>query len=138
MGVLVHPNTDDERANGVAITRNIYDPNWPGFYVNAQLGESLVANPDPGARPEEFLISRIGEHGEYETQYISRSSLVPTGIAILKVADIGRLVDAMEIIQPHFARLYGHSNDPTFAMDIEWKIRDDLSLQIKQARPTVD
>lgn len=138
MGVLLHPNEDNEIANGVAYTKNIYDPNWPGFYVNAQLGESLVTNPDPGARPEEFLISRIGEHGEYETQYISRSSLVPAGTAILKDAEIARLVDAMEIIQPHFARLYGHPDDPTFAMDIEWKIRDDASLQIKQARPTVD
>lgn len=138
MGVLLHPNEDNEIANGVAYTKNIYDPSWPGFYVNAQLGESLVANPDPGAHPEEFLISRIGEHGEYETQYISRSSLVPPGTAILKDAEIMRLVEAMEIIQPHFARLYGRPDDPTFAMDIEWKIRDDASLQIKQARPVVD
>lgn len=138
MGVLLHPNEDDERANGVAYTKNIYDPAWPGFYINAQLGESLVTNPDPAARPEEFLISRIGEHGEYETQYISRSSLVPAGTAILADADIARLVDAMELIQPHFASLYDRPGDPVFAMDIEWKIRDDGSLQIKQARPTVD
>ena len=30
------------------------------------------------------------------------------------------------------------ADDPTFAMDIEWKVRADGSLQIKQARPTVD
>ena len=138
MGVLLHPNEDDEQANGVAYTRNIYDPSWPGFYVNAQLGESLVTNPDPGARPEELLISRIGEHGEYETQYISRSSLVPAGRAILGEPDLERLVAAMERIQPHFARRYGRPDDPTFAMDIEWKIRKDGSLQVKQARPTVD
>ncbi len=138
MGVLLHPNEDDERANGVAYTRNIYDPSWPGFYINAQLGESLVTNPDPGARPEELLISRIGEHGEYETQYVSRSSLVPAGQAILGADDLARLVDAMEQIQPHFARLYRRADDPTFAMDIEWKVRADGSLQIKQARPTVD
>ena len=138
MGVLLHPNEDDEQANGVAYTKNIYDPSWPGFYVNAQLGENLVTNPTGTERPEEFLISRIGEHGEYELQYISRSSLVPAGTPIVKPADVDLLVDAMEQIQPHFARLYGRPDDPTFAMDIEWKIRDDGSLQIKQARPTVD
>jgi phosphoenolpyruvate synthase/pyruvate phosphate dikinase len=138
MGVLLHPNEDDEVANGVAYTKNIYDPSWPGFYVNAQVGESLVTNPDPGARPEEFLISRIGEHGEYETQYISRSSLAPAGTPVLKQADIERLVEAMEAIHPHFAGLYGRPDDPSFAMDIEFKIRKDGSLQIKQARPTVD
>ncbi|MEM7158021.1 MAG: PEP/pyruvate-binding domain-containing protein [Myxococcota bacterium] len=42
MGVLVHPNFDDERVNGVAVTKNIYDPAWPGFYVNVQVGESCA------------------------------------------------------------------------------------------------
>jgi len=138
MAVLLHPNEDDERANGVAYTKNIYDPNWPGFYVNAQLGENLITNPSPGAIPEEFLISRLGEHGEYETQYISHSSLVPTGTLLLAPADIDRLVAAMERIQPHFATRYGRADDLDFAMDIEWKLRADGSLQIKQARPTVD
>ena len=60
MGVLLHKNEDDEVANGVAYTKNIIDANWPGFYVNAQVGEALVTNPAADARPEEFLISRIG------------------------------------------------------------------------------
>lgn len=138
MGVLLHPNEDDEKANGVAYTKNIYDPNWPGFYVNTQVGESLVTNPEAGAKPEEFLISRIGEHGEYETQYISRSNQVPAGTAVLPAERIGELVGYMEKIQAHFKKVYGRSQDPTFAMDIEFKLRDDGTLQVKQARPTVD
>ncbi|MBK8251413.1 MAG: hypothetical protein IPK82_01935 [Polyangiaceae bacterium] len=138
MGVLIHPNEDDELANGVAYTKNIYDPNWPGFYINAQVGESLVTNPPPGSAPEELLISRIGENGEYETQYISRSTLSPEGKPVLSPTDIERLVAALEKVHVHFAKRYGRSGDDTFAMDVEFKIRKDGSLQIKQARPTVD
>lgn len=88
MGVLVHPNFDDETANGVAVTKNIYDPNWPGMYVNVQAGESLVTNPDAGATPDEFLMARLGPRGEYETQFIQNSNLLPSE------DDIARAVSA--------------------------------------------
>ena len=39
MGVAVHPNFDDERVNGVAVTYHVLDPRFPGFYINAQVGE---------------------------------------------------------------------------------------------------
>lgn len=45
MAVLVHPNFDNEIANGVALTKNVYFPDFKGFYVNVQVGESLVTNP---------------------------------------------------------------------------------------------
>lgn len=138
MGVLLHKNEDDEQANGVAYTKHIYDPNWPGFYINAQLGEQLVTNPGAGVTPDTLLISRLGEHGEYETQHITHSTEVPEGSTVLKKADLDKLVSAMEVIQAHFKTLYKKSEDPQFAMDIEFKIRVDGSLQIKQARPTVD
>lgn len=136
MAVTVHPNQDDELANGVAITKNIYDENWPGFYVNAQVGESLVTNPDPSAVPEEMLVSAIGPNGEYEVQRLRRSSLA-NGKAVLNDAQLKELVASMEKIQEHFKRLYRRQNDPTFAMDIEFKITKEGKLSVKQARPTV-
>ena len=51
MGVLVHPNFDDEVANGVAVTKNPFDPNWPGFYVNVQVGECSSRTPTRTRRP---------------------------------------------------------------------------------------
>lgn len=137
MGVLVHPNFDDEEANGVALTRNIYDPNWPGFYVNVQVGEQLVTNPPPGATPDEFLISAIGPNNEYETQFIRRSSLTTDGAPILSDAHTNRLRRAMETIQRHFKSRYGRDGDPKFSMDLEFKVDVNGALVIKQARPEV-
>ena len=138
MGVLVHPNYDDERANGVAVTKNVYDPNWPGFYVNVQVGEQLVTNPTGGATPDEFLISAIGEHGEYETQFVRHSNETRGGKPVLTKAQTAELTKAMEDIQAHFKKVYRKEGDPKFAMDIEFKIGADGHLVVKQARPYVE
>lgn len=137
MGVLVHPNFDDEKANGVAITRNIYDPNWPGLYVNAQVGEALITNPT-GAKPDEFLIAKLGPNGEWETQYVTHSDQVPAGQTVLSTAQVRQLAAALEKVQAHFKVVYQKQNDPTFAMDVEWKFDAAGRLVIKQARPVVN
>ena len=138
MGVLVHPNFDDELANGVAVTKNPYDPFWPGFYVNVQVGESLVTNPDPNATPDELLISAIGEHGEYETQYIRRSTLTQDGAPVMTAAQIAGLTGLLETIQARFKVIYGKQDDPGFAMDVEFKVDARGALAVKQARPWVE
>ena len=138
MGVLVHPNFDDERANGVAVTKNPYDPNWPGFYVNVQVGESLVTNPDPNATPDELLISAIGPEGEYETQYIRRSTLTQDGKHVLSDDEVATLTTALATIQERFKVVYAKQDDPGFAMDVEFKFGANGRLVVKQARPWVD
>lgn len=138
MGVLVHPNFDDEAANGVAVTKNPYDPDWPGFYVNVQVGESLVTNPDPDATPDEILISAIGPQGEYETQYIRRSTLTQDGRPVLSAEQLAVLTQALETIQARFRVVYGKQDDAAFAMDVEFKFGADGGLVVKQARPWVD
>ena len=136
MGVTLQPNFDDEIVNGVAITKNIYDPNWPGFYINSQVGESLVTNPQPGAVPEEMLVSAIGPQGEYEVQRLRRST-ESGGKPVMTDAQLQELVHAMERIQSHFQRVYNRVGDPTFAMDIEFKFDLNGKLVVKQARPVV-
>jgi pyruvate, water dikinase len=136
MGVTVHPNVDGELANGVAITRNIYDASWPGFYINAQVGEDLVTNPDPLSTPEEMLVSAIGENGEYEVQRIRRSSLTG-GKPVLDARQRKDLVDALAVIQAHFKTILDHAGDDGFAMDVEWKVLPTGAIYVKQARPAV-
>lgn len=138
MGVLVHPNFDDERVNGVAVTKNIYDPAWPGFYVNVQVGEALVTNPDPGATPDEVLIQILPPDDTVEIQYIRRSSLVEAGATVMTREQLELLVQQLQTIDRHFVPLYGRQGDRSFAMDVEFKIDADGVMVIKQARPWVD
>ena len=138
MGVLVHPNFDDEVANGVAVTKNPFDPNWRGFYVNVQVGESLVTNPDPDATPDELLISAIGPQGEYETQVIRRSTLTHDGARVMTPEQLALLTTAMDTIQRRFKIIYGAQRNRSFAMDIEFKVDLAGRLVVKQARPWVD
>jgi pyruvate, water dikinase len=138
MGVLVHPNFSDEQANGVGVTRNIYNPDWKGFYVNVQVGEDLVTNPEPNSIPEELVISTVGQAGAYELQYLRYSNLVPAGDTVLTTDQVFELVEAMELIHQHFQHnVFGAGHDPAFAMEIEFKIDAQGQLSVKQARPWV-
>ncbi len=143
MAVLVHPNFDEELANGVGLTKNIFDPNWPGCYINAQLGEALVTNPPPGSVPDELVVMRtvVSDNPityDNEIIYIRRSSLVTPPDHVLTDEQIKLLFLHMMDIQKHFKAVYHRQNDPAFAMDIEFKIDKDKQLIIKQARPWVD
>lgn len=137
MGVLCHPNQDDELANGVAVSKNIIDPAWTGYYVNAQLGESLVTNPDPNAIAEEFLIARLLGNTTYTIQHVTFSNLVPEGQTVITTAQAEELAARLAAIHNHFQPLYG-GFPGVFAMEIEWKIISTGALQIKQARPWVE
>jgi len=137
MGVLVHPNFSDEQVNGVAVTKNIYDINWAGYYVNTQVGEDLVTNPDAASTPEEFLVAQLAGSEPYEIQYIRYSNQIEPNERLLTKTQIFQLADQMEKIQEHFKPLY-QSSDPNFAMEIEFKITEAGTLSIKQARPWID
>lgn len=139
MGVLVHPNFDDELANGVALTKNIYFPNFAGFYINTQVGEALVTNPNGNEAAEELLILEdINVNGEkYEVIRMRQSSLVADGKSLLSPGQLRLLVQQMERIQEHFKYVYGQASNADFAMDIEFKIDMGAQLVIKQARPWI-
>ena len=136
MGVLVHPNYSDELANGVAVSFDPTDPTDPTsssdwYYVNTQIGEDLVTNPEAHSVPEEILLYR----GGYIV--VSTSNLVEPGKLLMSDSQLIQLRDHLTTIHAHFEALYNPGPGEPFAMEIEFKITSDNILSIKQARPWV-
>lgn len=143
MGVLAHPNFDMERVNGIAVTKNLFDENVKGNYINAQVGESQVANPDPGAVPDELIvietvISTDPQKLGRETIFIRHSNISLMGQDVMTEPQIDDLINHLERINHHFRVVYEREGDAEFAMDVEFKIDRENRLAIKQARPWVD
>lgn len=129
MGVLLIPAVSDEKANGVAVS---YDPVYetPGaYYVNAQLGEDLVTNPEARSVPEALLLAADGTVG-----VISHSNLIEPGTSLLTDAQVTTLRSSLTIIRDRFAALYAPAPGERFAMEVEFKITAKGTLSIKQAR----
>ena len=134
MGVLVHPNYSGELANGVAVS---FDPLYgtdENYYVNTQVDEDLVTNPDAHSVPEEILL-----HQSYIYLYgvVATSNQVPPGQLIMSAEQLEQLRRHLAVIHEEFGELYGIGDGERFAMEIEFKITSENILAIKQARPWV-
>ena len=133
MGICGSRSFPDEEANGVLITRNIIDPFAAGYYVNVQLGEISVTNPEDGSTPEAFSILP-NPGGGVQVAPIYFSSLSPDK-SILSVAEVEALYAVSKKAQKHFAQLYGQ-DAYFFALDIEFKFDEpNRTVYLKQARP---
>jgi hypothetical protein len=139
MGILVHRSFDEE-ANGVCITKNIYNKNLPAITINAQTGETSVVSPPAGVLAEQLLFYTLDENSFVKPaiQYISHSSLT-SGKPVLTENELIHLSRLCSTIKLHFylnvIRNFDIAYDD-FAMDIEFKIDGpDRKIYIKQARP---
>jgi pyruvate, water dikinase len=141
MAILVNPSYQDEVANGVAITANLYDPAPGGedaFYVNAQVGEASVVQPEPSVRADQLMYYH--SHPGNPATYYQHSSLVGPGQTVLSRAELFELGTALAALRQHFASRYEppapYAHLP---MDVEWKLATDEQgvshIWIKQARP---
>lgn len=140
MAVLVVPSFDDERANGVAITANVYDPGADGedaLFINAQLGEASVVSPPPGVTADQLVYYFF--HANQPATYYTRSNLIAPGATVLDRAELFELGQALAAVREHFARVYPPGNGfAHLAMDVEWKLVDGAAgreIWLKQARP---
>ena len=132
MGVLVHPNYSDETVNGVAVS---YDPitfQDNQYYINSQVGEDLVTNPEAASQPEQLLLSPNGA-----TTVLSRSNLAKSNKLLMSAAQMQQLRSNLDKIHNRFRTLYQIADGDDFAIEIEFKITAANKLAIKQVRPWI-
>ena len=132
MGVLVHPNYSDELVNGVAVS---YDPitfQDNAHYVNSQVGEDLVTNPEAYSQPEQLLLGAAGS-----ATVLSRSNLASSSQLLMSAAQMTQLRSNLDTIHNRFKTLYQVQDGDDFAIEIEFKITAANQLAIKQARPWI-
>ncbi len=130
MGVLVHPNYEDELVNGVAVSYDPFTHRDGMFYVNSQVGEDLVTNPEPLSRPEEILLD-----ANAIATVLSYSNLKASRQLLMTDAQMQQLRSNLATIHDHFKTLYAVQTGDDYAIEIEFKITADNVLAIKQARP---
>ena len=132
MGILVHPSYQDELVNGVAVSFDPVTAREGWYYVNSQVGEDLVTNPDALSVPEELLLGPYGSN-----IVLSASNQAQPGQLLINRTQLRQLREHLEEIHDHFKELYNPGAGESFAMEIEFKITSDSILAIKQARPWV-
>lgn len=151
MGLLVHRSFPDEYANGVAITKNLYRPDYYGFVINVQRGEASVVSPPLGVTCEQLICYSDSDLDFYNkkriVEYIARSSITD-GAPVLSQDQVVLLTEQLAMIKKHyFARSnlqYVEDADANtrynrYALDVEFKFDGpDNSLYIKQVRPYQD
>jgi len=130
MGVLVHPNYEDELVNGVAVSVDPTSGIEGAYYVNSQVGEDMVTNPEANSMPEELLLHANGSH-----TVTALSNQASPGQLLMTAEQMGQLRRHLAAIHDEFEELYGTRDGERFAMEIEFKITSGSVLAIKQARP---
>ena len=134
MGVLVHPSFSDELANGVAVTTDPLYQTRNTYYLNTQIGEDLVTNPDASSIPEEVLLN-ANKTGSDSYTLVKLSN--QNEELIMSIDQLDELRSYLTTIRDKFRSLYNISSTEEFIIEIEYKITSTNSLAIKQARPWV-
>ena len=131
---MAHPSYQDEPVNGVAVS---YDPiidEFERYYVNSQVGEDLVPNPEATPSRRKFCCT---ENFPGYTNVLATSNQALAGQLLMSNAQMVQLQGHLNVIDDHFEGLYSPGPDEPFAMEIEFKITSENILAIEQARPWV-
>jgi hypothetical protein len=139
MGILAHRNFPDEKANGVAITRNIYRQGFTGYTVNVQIGEVPVVSPPDSVTCEQFVCMEAAAINPMDrsiaTDYITFSS-INGNKPVLDTRQIKALYKALNLVHRHFNSYSRHNfKNGEQPMDVEFKFDRNGRLYLKQARP---
>ena len=142
MGILVHRSFPDEDANGVVITRNLYNSN-PGYIVNVQYKDHSIVFPEPGILSDQLILftwSNIPGQN-YMVEYLTYSNIPElNGATVMTDAELEQLANYCTALKNYFYHSVPHNCNcaiQDFALDIEFKIDSQVSerkLYIKQVR----
>ncbi|MCL7754727.1 PEP/pyruvate-binding domain-containing protein [Polaribacter sp. Z022] len=137
MGILVHRSFPNEKINGVAITKNLYRPNYEGFVINAQIGNENVVDPTLDTTTDQFICYPNTRNNIYKDKItidvITTSSLNKNKLTISR-QEIQKLANQLNIIKSRFSR-YSFKSYLNFGLDIEFKLdKEERDLYIKQVR----
>ena len=136
MGVLVHPSFSNELANGVAVTTDPLYQTRNTYYLNTQIGEDLVTNPNARSIPEEVLLN-ADKSGSESYTLIKSSNQIENGELIMSIDQLNELRTYLTTIRDKFRSLYNISSTEEFIIEIEFKVTSNNHLAIKQARPWI-
>ncbi|MEM7367894.1 MAG: PEP/pyruvate-binding domain-containing protein [Bacteroidota bacterium] len=143
MGILVHRSFPDEDANGVLVTRNLYNPN-PGFIINVQYKEYSIVFPEPGVLHDQIMLMAwsVTPGQNFMIEYLTVSNIPElNGQRVMTDEELQELGDyAMRVKQRFYEHVPNNCNCPfkEFALDIEFKLDSEVSprkIYLKQARP---
>ncbi|MBL7561125.1 pyruvate, phosphate dikinase [Olleya sp. YSTF-M6] len=140
MGILVHRSFPNEKANGVAITKNLYRKNYLGNVINVQVGEASVVQPEAGVTCDQIICYSGSSSKLYNqkriVEIISHSNL-NNGNLVMSETEIINLSEQLEKIKKHYYYNVYKSKQKylEFGLDIEFKLDgENRDLYIKQVR----
>jgi pyruvate, water dikinase len=141
MGILVHRSFPEEAENGVAITRNLYRPQFIGFTINIQKGDVSVVQPNDSVMCEQFICMDGSQlnvlNNDITTESITYSTLQP-GRSLLNMDEVEQLYRALELVENHLYYTTRWSKNQSiyyFGVDVEFKFDNNGLLYLKQVRP---
>lgn len=141
MGILVHRSFPDEDANGVIITKNMYNVNH-GYTINVQYKEFSIVYPEPGIMHDQIITYTINlENNHYTIEYLSHSNRPELdGATVLTDEEVYILADYCTTIKNYYFDYMPHQGNCAyndFAVDIEFKVDsqvEERKIYIKQVR----
>jgi len=134
MGILVTEAFEDEKANGVAFTRDPVDPTKDWFLVTAQFGEISVVRPPSGVTPEVSVITKDEDDSWVATRILPSSIAQTPRQRVLSEEQLLELAPVLESLASRWSPPTGIPASLT-CLDVEFKITSRGALVIKQVRP---
>lgn len=142
MGILVHRSFPDEDANGVVVTKNLYNTN-PGFIVNVQHKEHSIVFPEPDILHDQLILFTwsIVPNQDFMVEYLTFSNIPElNGSTVMTEEELFELGAYCKALKEYFYQQVPHNcncSERDFGLDIEFKVDSTVSprkIYIKQAR----